>query len=518
MDFPSSNNSNLNFAQQVLPLETEAQISHAIINSPETKSPTHTPIDPALVDLWLSVKAQLKLQNPNNKTLELWFEPTKLVAVEDLPHARKFHLGVPTKLHKYWIEQNLFDRLCSELSAQFRGSFEINLIETGEIQHNEEPNVSLQEALVANERSHDQLMAGPQHPMAPTYPDDSKREFLNNEFTFSTFVVGPYNEFAHAACFQIAENPGSPNGYNPLFICGPTGMGKTHLLNAVGNRIRQMSPHLRILYVSAERFLNEFQQSLRKNDMDRFKQRYREKLDVLLMDDIYVLGRAEVAQEEFFNTLNHLFMRGRQVVVASDRMPRDIAGLQDRIRTRLEGGLIADVKMPDVDTRIAILRYKAERLRFRITDDVVSYIARISKRSIRELEGNLNVAKVWADFYGRELTLEVAKQILSIRDQSTSLTIEDVQRLVSEQYRINVKDLKCASRARPFVTARQIAMYLIHKNLGKSLVEIGKHFGNRDHTTVLNALRRIEDQLTKDAEIKKDLADLQTRIHNLTGV
>ena len=498
--------------QQILPLDAPAptpQPPHEA--GPRTESESEL--------LWQTVKSQLKVHNPNNKLLDLWFEPTRLVGIDDLPHARRFHLGVPTKLHKYWIEQNLFDRLCSEFSRQYRGQFEITLVETGEQIQPDIPNPSLEDALVANERAQERAQeTSIPYPSNNISIDDSKRDFLNPDFTFSSFVVGAYNEFAHAACFRIAENPGSAEGYNPLFICGPTGMGKTHLLNAVGNHIRHSRPALRICYVSAERFLNEFHQSIRRNDMERFKQRYREKLDVLLMDDIYVLGRGEVAQEEFFNTLNHLFMRGRQVVVASDRMPREIDGLQDRIRTRLEGGLIVDVKMPDLDTRIAILRYKAERLRFVINNEVVTYIARISKRSIRELFGNLNVAKVWSDFYGRELTLDVVKQILSIRDQSTNLTIEDIQRLTCEHYRINVKDLKSASRARPFVTARQMAMYLIHKNLGKSLVEIGKHFGNRDHTTVLNALRRIEDQLSKDAELKKDFGDLQSRIHNLTGV
>jgi chromosomal replication initiator protein len=478
--------------------------------------------------LWAAVKQSLFAKNPNNRLLDVWFSPTTFLGAEQTPTGRRFVLGVQNNVYKYWIEQNFFDQICAEFNLHHRAPFQVVLECASPTQQTQDPLSvrNLEEALVAHDRSVERAgeklgYSNEQAPVASRPTHDERRDFLKPEFCFNTFVVGAYNEFAHAACFRIAENPGGANGYNPLFICGPTGMGKTHLLNAVGNHIRQTRPELQICYVSAERFLTDFRrsvQSVKRADMDAFKQRYREKPDVLLMDDIYVLGHGEMAQEEFFNTLNHLFLRGKQVVVASDRMPRDIDGLQDRIRTRLEGGLIADVKMPDLDTRIAILRYKAERLRFRLSDEVVSYIARISKRSIRELEGNLNVAKVWSDFYGRELTLEVAKQIMSIRDQSTNLTIEDVQRLASEHYRINVKDLKSPSRARPYVTARQLAMYLIHKNLGKSLVEIGRAFGNRDHTTVLNALRRIEDQLSTDPEIKRDLGELQTRIHNLTGV
>lgn len=462
-------------------------------------------------DFWNVVKSNLKSKNSENKLLQTWFEPTELIGFEDHMHGRKFHLGVPTELHKYWISENLFDRLCSEISSVYTQPFQVELVVTGQ-QARVEP-----ESPAALEDAMNMRSATTIEVPKPVAADAGRRDILSPEYTFNTFVVGRYNEFAHAACFRIAENPGT-EGYNPLFICGPTGMGKTHLLNAVGNHIRAKNPHLRICYLSAERFLNECISSIRRGEMEKFRLRYRERCDVLLMDDIYFLGRGEAVQEEFFHTLNDFFEKGRQVVVASDRMPKDIKGLEDRIRTRLEWGLIADIQMPDMETRVAILRYKAERRNLRIPEDAVAYVARISKRSIRELEGNLNKVKMYSELQGFDISLELAKRVLSTHDETSSITVEDIQRLVSDHYRVRVADLKSQNRSKPLVTARQVAMFLIKKNLDKSLVEIGRYFGGKDHTTVINALRRIESQLPKDSDLKKDVDELQGRIHNITGV
>jgi chromosomal replication initiator protein len=274
----------------------------------------------------------------------------------------------------------------------------------------------------------------------------------------------------------------------------------------------------RILYISAERFLNECISSIRRGEMDKFKQRYREKCDLLLMDDIQVLGRGEAVQEEFFHTLNDFFEKGRQVVVASDRVPKDIKGLEDRIRTRLEWGLIADIQMPDIETRMAIMRYKAEKKQILLPDEVISYIAKISKRSIRELEGNLNKVKMFSELQGLPINLDLTKKVLAVHDDSTTITIDEIQRLTSEHFKIRIQDLKSKTRNKPIVTARQMAMFLIKLHLDKSLVDIGRAFGSRDHTTVLNALRRIEYQLNEDSDLKKDFDELQSRIHNITGV
>lgn len=445
----------------------------------------------------------------------MWFEPTHLVNVEDRPSGRCFMLGVPTELHKFWISQNLLERICSEISALYQNPFQIELIVTGQ---------GIMQMPLTGIPAADMNIDTPA-PAAVADTDagvsggtvGSHRDMLNSDYTFSTFVVGRNNEFAHAASFSIAESPGKEN-YNPLFICGPTGMGKTHLLNAVGNHIRQNFPHLRILYVSAERFLNECISSIRRNEMDRFRLRYRDKCDVLLMDDIQILGRGEAVQEEFFHTLNDFFEKDQQVIVASDRMPKDIKGLEDRIRTRLEWGLIADIQMPDIETRVAILKYKAERKNIVMSNEVTGYVARISKRSIRELEGNLNKIKMFSELQGIPIDIELAKRVLSTHDDVATITIDDIQKLVADHYKVRVPDIKSKTRTKPLVVARQVAMFLVKKHLDRSLVDIGRSFGGKDHTTVMNALRRIEDQLNKDSEIKRDIEELESRIHNITGV
>jgi chromosomal replication initiator protein len=470
-------------------------------------------------DVWSVVKNNLISKNTENRLLQTWFLPTDLVSIENNNSAKRFRLGVPTELHKYWISENLFDRICSEISSVCKQPFEVELVVTGKALNTDlESPGALHQVMSSTDRMnerHDDLP--PMTVKMTPVPTKKPGDFLNLEYSFSSFVVGRNNEFAHATSFRIAQRPGS-EGYNPLFICGPTGMGKTHLLHAVGNYIREMNPDTRILYISAERFLNECISSIRRGEMDKFKQRYRENCDLLLMDDIQVLGRGEAVQEEFFHTLNHFFERGRQVVVASDRIPKDIKGLEDRIRTRLEWGLIADIQMPDIETRMAILRYKAERRNMPLPDEVINYIAKISKRSIRELEGNLNKVKMFSELQGLPINLELTKKVLAVHDDSTTITIDEIQRLVAEHYKIRVVDLKSKSRNKPIVTARQMAMYFIKHQLDKSLVDIGRAFGSRDHTTVLNALRRIESQLIEDSDLKKDYDELQGRIHNITGV
>ncbi len=467
-------------------------------------------------DVWSIVKNNLISKNTSNRLLQTWFMPTDLVAIDATGTSKRFRLGVPTELHKYWISENLFDRICSEISSVYKQPFEVELVVTGKSMNTDpESPGALHQAMSSSDR-HEDLSPAMTITMTPV-PVKKPGDFLNPEYSFSSFVVGRNNEFAHATSFRIAQRPGS-EGYNPLFICGPTGMGKTHLLHAVGNFIREMNPESRILYISAERFLNECISSIRRGEMDKFKQRFRENCDLLLMDDIQVLGRGEAVQEEFFHTLNHFFERGRQVVVASDRIPKDIKGLEDRIRTRLEWGLIADIQMPDIETRMAILRYKAERRNMTLPDDVINYIAKISKRSIRELEGNLNKVKMFSELQGLPIGLELTKKVLAVHDDSTTITIDEIQRLVAEHYKIRVVDLKSKSRNKPIVVARQLAMYFIKHQLDKSLVDIGRAFGSRDHTTVLNALRRIESQLQEDSDLKKDFDELQARIHNITGV
>jgi chromosomal replication initiator protein len=474
---------------------------------------------------WSHIKSALKQKNSANKPLQMWFEPTELMSVIDKGSSRCFQIGVPTELHKYWISQNLLDRICSEISSIYESSFEVELIVTqSESEYGSPP--------IPDQNSPEMIIQPPtqttdqgpglsthmvtQHSMADTKKVNNYAG-LNSNYVFSSFVVGRNNEFAHAASFSISESPGLAS-YNPLFICGPTGMGKTHLLNAVGNHIIEKDPNLKVLYLSAERFLNECVSSIRRQEMDKFRIKYRTKCDVLLMDDIQVLGRGEAVQEEFFHTLNDFFDKGQQVVVASDRMPKDINGLEDRIRTRLEWGLIADIQMPELETRMAILKYKAEQKQMNLSSEVVNYIARISKRSIRELEGNLNKVKMFSELQGFNITIDLVKKVLAVHGETETISLEEIQQITAKHFGVRMVDLKSKNRSKPLVIARQVSMYLIKKHLDKSLVDIGRSFGGRDHTTVINALRKIEAKQSSDLELKRDIDELTTRIHNVTGV
>jgi len=459
----------------------------------------------------------MKSRNENNKLLENWLDPIDFIRAFEKEGRLKIVLGVPSGFHHYYVKQNLETDIYNEISSLYKDQFDVEFEITGhkgpadgsaslhEIMQKSEVNIQTQTL-----NTQTQIIQKPETP-------SRYAEMMNPEFTFNTFVVGKNSEFAHAATYNVSLNPGADD-YNPLFIYGPSGMGKTHLLNAAGNQIHQRSPHLRITYISAERFLNECVSAIRRREMDKFRQKYRDNSDILLVDDVQYIGRGEAVQEEFFHTINTFIEKRKQVVLASDRMPKDILGLEDRSRTRLERGLIADITMPDLETRIAILKYKSEIFSIRLPDDVVHYIARISKKSIRELEGNLKRIKMFSELQGLQIDIDLAKRVLAHHESQTSISLEDIQKLVSEHYKIRITDIKSSSRAKPIVIPRQVAMFLIKKFLDKSLVDIGRAFGNRDHTTVMNALERIESLQSSDPVIKSDIDDLTTQIHNLTGL
>ncbi len=468
---------------------------------------------------WVHIKTKMKSRNLNNKYLETWLDPIEYLSTSGSSERPRIILGVPNALHQYYVTQNLQDQIYTEISDSYKNPFEVEFVITGNKPPLPPENpLALDEAINANEQAQFRpQVSTPTQPAAQVTTQKSTSDFLNTELTFSTFVVGKNSEFAHAACFNVARNPGADD-YNPLYIFGPVGMGKTHLLNAAGNYIHEQFPHLRITYISAERFLNECVAALRHYQMDKFRQKYRENSDILLVDDVQYIGRGEAVQEEFFHTINNFIDRKKQVILASDRMPKDILGLEDRSRTRLERGLIADITMPDLETRIAILRYKAEKFGVRMPEDVVNHIARISKRSIRELEGNLKKVKIYSELQGLIIDYELVKKILSHHESQSTISLEEIQKLVADHFKVKITDLKSSTRAKPIVVPRQIAMYLIKKFLDRSLVDIGKAFGGKDHTTVMNALERVQHLQATDQDIMKDVEELEQRIHNITGV
>jgi chromosomal replication initiator protein len=457
---------------------------------------------------WSQIKSTIKSKNGANKLLENWLDPIELIKSERLVDSIKITFGVPSQFFFFYVNEHLKDKIANELAQQSDIRIEIDFVVTGKTAS--DYNTSLQDVMQNTEQLFHQPVS-----IIPVPPKPI--ENINEDFTFSTFVVGKNSEFAHAATYNVASNPGT-NDYNPLLIYGPSGMGKTHLLNAAANQIRKNFSHLRITYISAERFLNECVSALRRQEMDKFRQKYRENSDVIVVDDVQYIGRGEAVQEEFFHMINSFIEKKKQVILASDRMPKDILGLEDRSRTRLERGLIADITMPDLETRLAILRYKSENYNVRLSEDTIQYVAKISKKSIRELEGNLKKIKMFSELQGLNINLELARKVLAHHENTTQISIEEIQRIVSEYYKIRLTDLKSTSRARPIVVPRQIAMYLIKKFLDKSLVDIGKSFGGKDHTTVINSLAKVESLQNTDPQFKNDIDELVNQIHNVTGL
>ncbi len=325
---------------------------------------------------------------------------------------------------------------------------------------------------------------------------------LVSRLTFDTYVVGSSNRLAHAAAQAIAEAPGRQ--YNPFFVHGGVGLGKTHLLHAIGHRALELNPQLQVMYVTSETFTNEVINAIRSQRMDEFRARYRS-IDILMVDDVQFIAGKESTQEEFFHTFNSLYQNGKQVIVSSDKPPRAIERLEERMRSRFAGGLIADVQMPDFEMRTAILRSKAEELGVNLPPDVIEYIAHRDQTNIRELEGALNKILMMAQLYNRRLNLALAMEALTdgVASQRRAVTsAADVVDAVSRHYGVAEKDLKGRARTRNIVMPRQVAMYLLREETDISLEEIGRAIGGRDHTTVMHGIKKIEGQIDTDSELR----------------
>jgi chromosomal replication initiator protein len=336
---------------------------------------------------------------------------------------------------------------------------------------------------------------------------ESSDHQLNMRYTFDSFVVGKSNEFAHAAARAVAEQPSK--AYNPLFLYGGVGMGKTHLMHAIGHTIKQRNPAARLSYVSAEKFTIEVINSLRFDKMFSFRERFHT-VDVLLVDDIQFIAGKERTQEEFFHTFNALYEQHKQIVISSDCLPKDINSIEERLRSRFEWGLIADIQPPDLETKIAILQKKAENDRFVLPDDVAEYIARAIKSNVRELEGALTRLMAYASLTGAAVSLATAQQVLRniIASQEKRVTIEVIQKRVSEHFNLREQDLKVRSNTRAIAFPRQVAMYIVKQLTTASLPEIGRQFGGKHHTTVLHSINKIEEMRRSDKELNRTITRL----------
>jgi len=348
--------------------------------------------------------------------------------------------------------------------------------------------------------------------------NDTHDSSLNTRYTFDNFVVGRSNQLAQAAALAVAENPGKV--YNPLFIYGGVGLGKTHLLHAIGNRVKKSKPELKVLYVSSETFMNDMIESIRNVSLKNratadFRNKYRTN-DVLLIDDIQFLQKKEGTQEEFFNTFNELHLNSKHIVLTSDKHPKNMPTLEERLRSRFEWGMVTDIVPPELETRIAILQQKSEEQGFDdIPDDVIIFIAETVENNIRDLEGALIRVVSYADVYKTQLTVDSAKEALkntieisTRRLRKKSLTIQDVQKEIADYFGVTVEELKSSKRPKSIAWPRQIAMYLAKQLIGSSYTEIGDAFGGRDHTTVLYACNKVDEELKTDQDLKIDIENL----------
>jgi len=426
------------------------------------------------------VKARVSIN-----TFTTWFQPTRLHRAE----GETLYIQIPSAVFRQVLTRTYGDII----KAVFH--------EIGT------PNVKVQYFCGEDEQGQAATAAAPAKTGQAKLDFESSDHQLNPRYTFDTFVVGKSNEFAHAASRAVAEQPSK--AYNPLFLYGGVGMGKTHLMHAIGHTIKKRNPAMRLSYVSAEKFTIEVINSLRFDRMISFRERFHT-VDVLLVDDIQFIAGKERTQEEFFHTFNALYEQQKQIVISSDCLPKDINSIEERLRSRFEWGLIADIQPPDLETKIAILQKKAENERFSLPDDVAEYIARAIKSNVRELEGALTRLMAYASLTGTAITLSTAQQVLRniIASQEKRVTIDLIQKRVSEHFDLREQDLKVKSNTRAIAFPRQVAMYIVKQLTTASLPEIGRQFGGKHHTTVLHSINKIEELRRSDKDLNRTITRL----------
>ncbi len=441
--------------------------------------------------LWEEVSSRLR-GALNEATFTSWFGSVDGSALTD----DAFTLSVPNDFAREWIEGHFLGLIRAAVKDA-----------TG---HERRIHLSVRDEVAADQGVDGQAF---EQPVRQRAPEPAASGSMSLKYTFDLFVIGSSNRFAHAAALAVAEAPAQ--AYNPLFIYGGTGLGKTHLLQAVGQYVGEHGNGLTARYVTSETFMNDFINSLRDKRIEGFKQRYRT-YDVLLVDDVQFFEGKERIQEEFFHTFNSLYEAGRQIVISSDRPPKEIATLEERLRSRFEWGLITDIQPPDLETRIAILRKKEKTDRIHVPDpDVLTYVAERVTTNIRELEGALTRVVAFSSLTGRPMTVELAEDVLKDvfpQGQSVEISIRRIQETVSERFGMTVGELCSAKRSQSIAYPRQVAMYLSRALTDSSLPKIGKEFGGRDHTTVMHANAKIEGMIREDRSVYNLVQELTARI------
>jgi chromosomal replication initiator protein len=442
--------------------------------------------------LWDKVLLMMK-ERMSGPTFDTWFGGTQIVAYDASNNGVK--IFVPTSFARNWLEKN------------YTSIIENALIALTEQEHHVVFDTSLE---------HDETPTSTEEDTRSTLSTPANgNKHLNARYTFETFVIGTSNRFAHAASLAVAETPAK--AYNPLFIYGGVGLGKTHLMHAIGHYVLKHNPAANVLYLSSERFINEFISAIRENSTGEFRNRYRN-IDVLLIDDIQFLANKEQTQEEFFHTFNALHEAAKQIVISSDRPPKEIPTLEDRLRSRFEWGLITDIQPPDLETRIAILQRKAKADGLHVPEEVAYYIATQINSNIRELEGALIRVMAYSSLINEDISVGLAEQALKdiiSPDKPKAITVSQIQKVIGDHFGLKVEELKAKKRTRHVAFARQIAMYLTRELTELSLPKIGDAFGGRDHTTVLHACEKIRTELNKDQQLKNTLGRLSEAIKTL---
>ncbi|HEV2278986.1 MAG TPA: chromosomal replication initiator protein DnaA [Acidobacteriaceae bacterium] len=463
---------------------------------------------------WVQILAALE-KKINRQSYDTWLKPTRYSYVRE----RVLFVRIPTPEFKHVGERY------GDLIQEAIENLQLELDDVNFITPEEDPTVPRvrEDGGFAPSSSLHGAGSHPGGPSSRSIPNGGPQQArfdwstaaqLNPRYTFDAFVCGPGNQFARAAALAVAERPSK--AYNPLFLYGGVGMGKTHLMHAIGHEVKQRNPSASISYVSAEKFTNEMISSVRYDKMTSFRDKFRT-VDLLLIDDIQFLSQKERTQEEFFHTFNALHENMKQIVIASDRPPRELAEIEDRLRSRFEWGLIADIQPPDLETKVAILQKKAEseHLPAPLPMDVALFVASNVRTNVRELEGALVRLIAWCGLNGLEITLPTAQQCLKqfIDTQVRKITIESIQRAVAEQFGMRVTELKQKNNSRAVVVPRQIAMYLAKHLTEASLPEIGRQFGGKHHTTVMHSIGKIDEQRRNDKNLNSMINKLQETLN-----
>lgn len=448
--------------------------------------------------LWQAIIGDLEV-TLSKASFGTWFKNTGIIEKAD----DYIVVGVPSNFTRDWISSKYHTSLLKSLKSI---APEVKTIKYY-VGHFKAENNGAQPALIPNSSTKKHTATS----STPAQPAQGVGN-LNPQYTFETFIVGQNNELANAASTTVAKNPGSQ--YNPLFIYGGVGLGKTHLMHAVGHKLLAGNPNLKILYVTSEKFTNDYVAAIQQKRIDEFKKLYRN-VDMLLVDDVQFIAGKEQTQEEFFHTFNELRDKGKQIIITADRLPKDIPAIEQRLVSRFEWGMVADIGAPNLETRIAILQIKMKKKGVEIDKEVVEYIAENVTNNIRELEGALNKLLIYQQIENKPLTLEQAKNILAsiVNAKKKAVTLSKIAESVANFYSITMDDLLKQSRRKEYVKPRQTAMYIARKELGSSFPSIGEFFGGRDHTTVMHGVEKVEKAVDANDGIKQEVELILEKIY-----